>query len=843
MSFTTTSSTRLKYPAKLTFALLLWLGVFSNAVNTSSVPLRGEDPCPVSCAVSGSKPGNWTAYSSVDRLDFCHDTMLLDFAVYTPLGGPTKHTTTIRACTQTQSKSSPKRALRRRKSLSDRGTEATNPTTAAVQVAWWNSNSAQNADISNIVDETRKVQEYLTANADTSLVFASNKNEAIGVFAGALVKDTILKSTAVQDFITHVNDKGVSQSLLLQVCGSDLKADFTFGIVAATGDSKLELVQSAVASWANGSCLAGGDGTDSLKDINIPVPTKIDVRSPAPVRPRDLCRTTTVTSGDSCQSLATACGTTLADFQQYNPGSSFCSTLQVDQIVCCTSGSLPVPTQNPDGSCASYVVQSGDWCAKIAAANAVTVDNLETWNQNTWGWTGCGNLQPKVNICLSTGTPPMPAPVPSYICGPQVPGTSPPPSGVSLASLNPCPLKACCDVWGQCGTTPEFCTPSGTGPPGTAAPGTNGCISNCGTDIVSGTAPASFMSVAYFEGWNPSRPCVHMDVDQIDATKYTHIHFGFAGLTADTYQVNIPSDVQAQFDRFTTFQTPMKKVLSLGGWTLSASPFDNQVFRSGMSPQNREATSTNIANFITENNLDGVDIDWEYPGDPDNAQSSPSDGPNYLKFITVLKGKLPGKTVSIAAPASYYYLKGFPIAAMSKTIDYIVFMAYDLHGQWDYGHEYSQDGCPGGNCLRSHVNITETLDALAMITKAGVESSKVLVGVSSYGRSFEMTIPGCRGPTCTYTGPNSGATPGNCTQTAGYLSNAEIGTIIGSGTSGVRQLYDGGSDSDILLYPTNQWVGYMSDKTKASRIERYKGLNFGGTSDWAVDLQQVPASP
>jgi hypothetical protein len=28
------------------------------------------------------------------------------------------------------------------------------------------------------------------------------------------------------------------------------------------------------------------------------------------------------------------------------------------------------------------------------------------------------------------------------------------------ADLNPCPLNACCDVWGQCGITPEFCTNS-----------------------------------------------------------------------------------------------------------------------------------------------------------------------------------------------------------------------------------------------------------------------------------------------------------------------------------------------------------------------------------------------
>jgi hypothetical protein len=42
---------------------------------------------------------------------------------------------------------------------------------------------------------------------------------------------------------------------------------------------------------------------------------------------------------------------------------------------------------------------------------------------------------------------------------------------------------------------------------------------------------------------------------------------------------------------------------------------------------------------------------------------------------------LPGKTVSIAAPSSYWYLKNYPIAEIAEVIDYIIFMTYDLHGQ------------------------------------------------------------------------------------------------------------------------------------------------------------------
>ena len=58
-----------------------------------------------------------------------------------------------------------------------------------------------------------------------------------------------------------------------------------------------------------------------------------------------------------------------------------------------------------------------------------------------------------------------------------------------------------------------------------------------------------------------------------------------------------------------------------------------------------------------------------------------------------MRAELPkDKSISIAAPASYWYLRNFPIKQMAKTIDYIVYMTYDLHGQWDAGSQWSTDG-------------------------------------------------------------------------------------------------------------------------------------------------------
>ncbi|KAJ2210241.1 hypothetical protein EV179_006366, partial [Coemansia sp. RSA 487] len=202
--------------------------------------------------------------------------------------------------------------------------------------------------------------------------------------------------------------------------------------------------------------------------------------------------------------------------------------------------------------------------------------------------------------------------------------------------------------------------------------------------------------------------------------------------------------------------------------------------------------------------IDGFDFDWEYPGAPDIpieggsglVPYDPTDGVNYLKFITSLRAALPAsKTLSIAAPASYWYLKNFPIVEMSQYLDYIVYMTYDFHGQWDYGNKYSQEGCPK-------------------------------VGMAAYGRSFKQTDPNCSGPTCTFTGPESGATPGECTNTAGYLSFKEIGDIYKSDR--LRgYYYDSLSDSWITTYDSDQWISAIDNNILSTRSTYYQSLNLG----------------
>jgi chitinase len=89
--------------------------------------------------------------------------------------------------------------------------------------------------------------------------------------------------------------------------------------------------------------------------------------------------------------------------------------------------------------------------------------------------------------------------------------------------------------------------------------------------------------------------------------------------------------------------------------------------------------------------------------------------------------------------------------------------------------------------------------------------------------------------TGTYTGPNSTATPGKCTNTAGYISNWEIEQILLTPGNQVQQYFSNAA-GDIMVYNNTQWISYMTTETYNSRLQWAQSLNFGGTSDWAMDL-------
>ncbi|KAL4920724.1 glycoside hydrolase superfamily [Aspergillus aurantiobrunneus] len=792
-----------------------------------------EPQCPAPCTAD---PSEWTPYKSSETLKDCHHSVLLDFSSHDSLGSPDA-AFTVRACTVEDNTDPPvdfaasRHFFLRMQPGSTMAQDDSSPRLRLIRF---------------LLDRLQNVLTRSTNRGTRTMMWRLNTT-SVGVYRGFAV-DEAWAASVVESLKTQVDFK-TSQAVAIQLCGDGRDIDHTFGIaVDATG--QMTTVQHAMSSWDKAQCVAG-DGALDIKDIPAieePMPELNQTRSEG-LSTVFNCTTTTVMDGDTCTDLAERCEIPVKDFIRYNSAGEteeeMCMSLQPGQKVCCNGKGLgeDTPEMKEDGSCATYITEEGDTCFSIARKHNLETSDISYLNDGrTWGWSGCEVLHTGLGICLSRGYPPLPVPRAGAACGPTVPGTEMPMDETPLADLHPCPLNACCNTLGNCGVSPDFCIyeKGPTGNPGTAPPDRNGCISNCGLEILNNSIqPAEFLRIGYYESFNLHRPCLHLRAADIRVDDYTHIHWAFATIDRD-FGIGV-NDTHSQWADFLAL-TGVKRIITFGGYGSSVNWVPYDVIREALDPENVDQFIANILELVEDNGLDGVDFDWEYPvvsvvyqgtAFAQTCQASDmspvplrsmADGPNYLAFLEKLRKALPpDKTISIAAPATYWHLRGFPIEEMWPHVDYIVYMTYDLHGQWDYEKLFIQGSCEGRNCLRSHV------------TKAGVPRNVIAVGVASYGRAFGMTDADCTGPECRFEGPQTAAIPGACTGTPGILAIAEIEALMIEGDIN-KVYYDPGSDSNILVYNDTQWVAFMSQSTMRRRVEYYRNLNFGGYANWAIDL-------
>ena len=98
---------------------------------------------------------------------------------------------------------------------------------------------------------------------------------------------------------------------------------------------------------------------------------------------------------------------------------------------------------------------------------------------------------------------------------------------------------------------------------------------------------------------------------EIDAKKLTRVNYAFANIAQGRMVEGAPTDA-ANFAALTALRkdNPHLTVLvSVGGWTWSGGFSD-----AALTPSSRAVFIDSVAAFITRYDLDGLDVDWEYPG-------------------------------------------------------------------------------------------------------------------------------------------------------------------------------------------------------------------------------------
>lgn len=253
--------------------------------------------------------------------------------------------------------------------------------------------------------------------------------------------------------------------------------------------------------------------------------------------------------------------------------------------------------------------------------------------------------------------------------------------------------------------------------------------------------------------------------------KLTHINYAFVGLNPADQSVEIydswaTSEIVSDGEKWDSqykgclgllrkykAKYPHVKVLiSVGGWTKS-----HGFHAAAASEQSRKRAADNLVRFVTANNLDGVDIDWEYPGvhrdkDPNDefdkgAPGSIEDKENYTLFLKTIRealdaqGAKDGKYYELTAAIGVGYDK---IAVTnpgeySRYLDALNLMSYDMHGAFEptTGHQAPLYSSPYDNNPNAQIREKYNIDwAVKEFIRQGVPSEKIVLGIPFYSRGW-----------------------------------------------------------------------------------------------------------
>jgi GH18 family chitinase len=256
---------------------------------------------------------------------------------------------------------------------------------------------------------------------------------------------------------------------------------------------------------------------------------------------------------------------------------------------------------------------------------------------------------------------------------------------------------------------------------------------------------------------------------------------------------------------------------------------------------NRAAFIGSVKEYMDTFGFSGVDLDWEYPGDPKRGGNKLADTRNLVALVREMRAAY-GQSygISLTLAPDYWYLRWFDAKAMEPYVDFFGFMAYgmcyfpsncllltfvDLHGSWD------ADVLTLGKKVRGQADIREIRNNTVPLWFEGLNPKKLNFGLAMYGRGYTLSDPSCNQLLCGFSGPSK---PGPCTGFGGVMSFIEIQQLIKKKNLKPQYLPD--SMMKQITWD-DQWIGYDDEETFAAKRAFADSLCFGGTMIWSIDFQ------
>ena len=330
------------------------------------------------------------------------------------------------------------------------------------------------------------------------------------------------------------------------------------------------------------------------------------------------------------------------------------------------------------------------------------------------------------------------------------------------------------------------------------------------------TRGEEYRMVGYVAGWT------EFDLAGIDHAKLTHLNYAFANIQGGkaVMELNVDSANLATLVAFRESNQDLSILLSVGGWVWS-----NWFSDVALTGRSRDLFAESLIALIQKHDLDGVDLDWEYPGQraEDNV-FRPVDRENFTLLLKAVREKLDrlGKEngdrpylLTIASAADQAYFDHTDLGEAHQYLDFINVMTYDFYNGWMYQTGHHANLHPSD---RERFGGNSIVEAVERHLAAGVPAEKLVLGFPFYGRLWEgvhVAADGLYQPA----------------STGGLI--IPYRSIMGLDTIGWENLWDTSASAPYLWNPETQtFISYETPASIGLKVNYIKDQGLSGAMFW-----------
>ncbi len=297
--------------------------------------------------------------------------------------------------------------------------------------------------------------------------------------------------------------------------------------------------------------------------------------------------------------------------------------------------------------------------------------------------------------------------------------------------------------------------------------------------------------IAYITG---SEIAKDMDLSQV-----THVNYAFGWVTENQIQVAHPEALSKL--REVSKRQNVKLLLSL------QQRGDLWFCQRSKTAEGRKLMAQQARTLLDLYDLDGIDVDWEYPGINIATGEHTCDTciTDFVDLLKELRDVLPDKLLTFACPAVPDLWQYTDYERATPLLDYINVMGYDYN--WStLGSSHQSNLYPGTVGMGDHEQCGDR--AIKQLMLRGVPAEKLNLGVPFYGY-----VSG------------KGA--------SGFLQHGQIEKLLASGEC--QYGFDEGAKQSYLIKDGEFYCCYDSPETIAAKGAYVKTNGLGGIMYWTYN--------